>query len=438
MFRKTMRKTAWRAAGIGTSAIVALGLVGCAPASTESNSSGNGESASTGQAVELLLWMQRDEYLPADAFAQFEAQNPGVTVRAVTIPAEEQISTFLRSSAAGDTPDVLMPTTDLWPPLAEQGLLHDMTDQLLTWQSEDPEGYADAQAGLAFGTALDGVTYGVGMTAAPTWLVYRKDWFEDAGISVPSTYDELLDAARALKSARPDVTAFGIVGGRQASPAAKFLTLFYNMGGEHVNGVPQFDSPAGIYLLEYYQTLVREGLAHPDTLAWTSAETRGSFIEGVEGMTMISSNIYPTIQESLEFGTEWGIIPQLTRGDAKPMMTFRAVTALIGGNTEHPNEAAKLVRYLAGPDYGVEISLRYMASLNAAVSRSAEYLEIASWAPDIEESVANAQPLPANRVSGELYQIIHDMKQEAIGNPNADATDIAQRAQEQLDEIAGQ
>lgn len=438
MFQNSKRKPGWRAASIGTGAIVALGLIGCAPATTESDTSGDGESASTGQEVELLLWLQRDEFLPTDAFAEFEAENPGVTVRAVTIPAEEQIATFLRSSAAGDSPDVLMPTTDLWPPLAEEGLLYDMADELAAWQSEDPEGYADAKAGIAFGTAGDGITYGVGMTGAPTWLVYRKDWFEDAGISVPSTYDELLDAARAIKASRPDDTAFGIVGGRAASPAAKFLTLFYNMGGEHVNGVPQFDSPAGIYLLEYYQTLVREELAHPDTLAWTSGETRGSFIEGNEGMTMISSNIYPSIQESLEYGSEWAIIPQLTRGDAEPMMTFRAVTALMAGNTEHPSEAAKLVRYLAGPDYGVDVSVRYMASLNAAVSRNDEFLDVASWAPDLEEFVADSQPLPANKVSADLYQVIHDMKQEAIANPNADAADIAERAQEQLDEIAGQ
>lgn len=442
MFQNTKLKSAWRAVAIGTSAIVALGLVGCASATTDtttdSDTSGNGESASTVQEVELLIWLQRDEFLPTDAFAQFEAENPGVTVRAVTIPAEEQISSFLRSSTAGDSPDVLMPTTDLWPPLADQGLLYDMTDELSAWQSEDPEGYADAQAGIAFGTAGDGVTYGVGMTGAPTWLVYRKDWFEDAGISVPTTYDELLDAARAIKSSRPGDTAFGIVGGRTSSPAAKFLTLFYNMGGEHVNGVPQFDSPAGIYLLEYYQTLVREGLAHPDTLAWTSGETRGSFIEGIEGMTMISQNIYPSIQESLEYGDEWAIIPQLSRGDSKPMMTFRAVTALIAGNTEHPSEAAKLVRYLAGPDYGLDISVRYQPSLNAAVQRSAEYLAVASWAPDLEDFIANAKPLPANAVSADLYQIIHDMKQEAIGNPNADAAGIAERAQERLDQTAGQ
>lgn len=428
-FLTTKSSPVAKAGALGLSAVIALGIAGCAPA--ESNGGADEE-------VELLIWLQRDEFLPTDSFAQFEEDNPGITVRAVTVPAEEQISSFLRSAAAGDTPDVLMPTTDLWPPLAQEGLLYDMSDELAAWQAEDPDSYEDAAAGIAFGTANDGVTYGVGITGAPTWMVYRTDWFDEAGIATPTTYEEMLDAARVIQQEQPDVTPFGIVGARTSSPAAKFLTLFYRMGGEHVDGVPQFDSEAGIYLLEYYQTLVREGLAHPDTLAWTSGETRGSFIEGVEGMTMISQNIYPTIQDSLEYGSEWAIIPDLVREGAEndALMTFRAVTALVAGNTEHPEEAAALVRYLAGPDYGLDISVRYQPSLNAAVQENPDYLAVAPWAPELQDFIANAQPLPANRVSADLYEVIHDMKQEAIGNPDADAADIARRAQERMNDIA--
>lgn len=443
-FQPTKLKAGWRAIAIATSAFVALGVAGCAPTASQGPAESaapatTAESGAPVQDVELVIWLQRDEFLPSDAFAQFEADNPGVTVRATTVPAEEQIPSFLRSIAAGDAPDVLMPTTDLWPPLAEQGLLYDMKDELAAWEAEDPQGFADARAGIAFGTAGDGVTYGVGMTGAPTWMVYRKDWFDAANLPAPKTYGELLDAARVIKAARPNVTPFGIVGARAASPAAKFLTLFYNMGGQHVNGVPQFDSSTGIYLIEYYQTLVREGLAHPDTLAWGSGETRGSFIEGVEGMTMISQNIYPRVQESLQYGAEWAIIPNLVRegSESQAMMTFRAVTALVAGNTKHPREAALLVRYLAGPDYGLDISVRYQPSLNAAVQANPEYLSIAPWAPELEQFIANAKPLPANRVSADLYQVIHDMKQEAISRPNASAADIARRAQLEMNKIAG-
>ncbi len=385
-----------------------------------------------------MLWLQRDEFLPSDSFEAFEAEHENITVRTVTIPAEEQVSSFLLSSAAGDAPDVLMPTTDLWPPLAQEGALYDMTDLLQTWEEEDPEGFANAATGIAFGTAADGVTYGVGMTGAPTWMVYRTDWFADAGIDEPQTYDELLEAARTIQDEHPDMTPFGIVGGRAASPAAKFLTLFYMMGGTQVDGVPQFDSEAGIYLLEYYQTLMREGLASNDTLAWTSDQTRGSFIEGIEGMTMISQNIYPSIEDSLAFGEEWGVLPHLTRDGADRLMTFRAVTALIAGNTEHPYEASLLVRYLAGEEYGLDISMRYQPSLNAAVQENEEYLAQSPWVPELTEYLASAQPLPAHANAAEIYEVIHDMKQEAIGNPDADAAAIARDAQEQMDAIASE
>jgi ABC-type glycerol-3-phosphate transport system substrate-binding protein len=269
-------------------------------------------------------------------------------------------------------------------------------------------------------------------------MTYRADWFAEAGIDTPQTYNDLLKAARVIKQERPGVTPFGIVGARTSSPAAKFLTLFYRMGGESVNGIPQFDSEAGRFLLGYYQTLMREELAHPDTLAWTSGESRGSMIEGIEGMTMISQNIYPTLNGTLEYGSEWALLPGLYREGAQSemVMTFRAVTALVAGNTLYPDEAALLVRYLAGPDYGLDLSVRYQPSLNASVATNPEYLAVAPWAPDLESYVAAAKPLPANVVSSALYDIVHDMKQEAISNPNADVADIAKRAQAQMTAIA--
>lgn len=433
MFAHASKKRFPRAVAMTVGAVLTLGLAGCAGGNTEA-------TGDSDEPVELEIWIQRDEFLPTGGFDEFEAANPGITVKTVTVPAEEQISTFLRSAASGDAPDVLMPTTDLWPPLAEQGLLYDMTELLAQWEEENPEEFEDAAAGIAFGTAQDGVPYGIGIAGAPTWMTYRADWFQEAGIETPETYEELLEAARTIKAERPDVTPFGIVGARAASPAAKFLTLFYRMGGTHENGVPQFDSEAGIFLLEYYQTLVKEKLAHPDTLAWTSGETRGSFIEGIEGMTPISQNIYPEINEALEYGTEWALLPDLHREghEDDATMTFRAITALMAANTEYPEESALLIRYLAGPDYGVDLSTRYQPSLNAAVGENPEYLEVAPWVSDLAPHVAEAQPLPAHAKAAELYEIVHDMKQEAIGNPDADAAEIAKKAQERMSSVVAE
>ncbi|WP_218221228.1 ABC transporter substrate-binding protein [Nesterenkonia sp. Act20] len=433
-----IRGRATRTIGALSVASLALGLAACGGGDEQS---GGVSEAASDEEVELTLWLQRDEFAPTDSFEAFEEEHENITVNTVTIPAEEQVSSFLRSSAAGDTPDVLMPTTDLWPALAEQeGALYDMTSLLETWEEEDPEGYEAASAGIRFGTAQDGSTYGVGISGAPTWTLYRKDWFEEAGIEPPETYEELLEGAKTIKEEHPESTAFGLVGGRSASPASHFLTYFYRMGGTHENGVPQFDSEAGIALLEYYQDLVKEGLAHRDTLTWTTDQTRGTFIEGQLGTVQMSQNLYPTVEESLTYDEEWAILPDIHREGAEDdlLMTYRAVTALVAGSTEHPYEASLLVRYLAGEEYGVDLSKRYQPSLNAAVQEDEEYLDVAPWVPELADNMDAAEPLPANPNSIELYEVIQDMKQEAIDNPDADAAEIAANGQEALDAIGSE
>ena len=388
--------------------------------------------------IVVTVWFPRDDQVPAGGFDRFHDEYPTIRVDTTVVPAEEQVSSYLRASQAGDAPDILIPTTDLWIPLAQQGRLLDIGPYLEAWEADDPEGFAANAVGIEFGTSQDGVTYGVGLTGAPTWMTYRADWFEEAGIETPETYEDLLEAARVLKEERPDVTPFGIVGARAASPAAKFLTLFYMMGGTHEDGVHQFDSEAGIYLLEYYQTLMREDLANSDTLSWDSGNTRGGLMEGIIGTTMISQNIYPQVIDALEYGEEWDMLPGLHREghEDERVMTFRAVTGLITADTENPYETSLVLRYLADFENSLEVSLRYQPTLRADVNEDPGYLEQAPWLDKLQPYLDEARPLPAHPSAAELYQVIHDMKQEAIANPDADAAEIAARAQAAMNDIA--
>lgn len=56
-------------------------------------------------------------------------------------------------------------------------------------------------AGVEFG---DGV-YAVPQDSGPTGLMYRSDIFTEYGLTVPTTWDEYIETARALKAANPDL-----------------------------------------------------------------------------------------------------------------------------------------------------------------------------------------------------------------------------------------
>ena len=55
---------------------------------------------------------------------------------------------------------------------------------------------------------MDGKTYAVPYYAGSKYIFYRKDLFEAAGIAVPTTMDEFVQAAIDLKEANPDPANF--------------------------------------------------------------------------------------------------------------------------------------------------------------------------------------------------------------------------------------
>ena len=62
----------------------------------------------------------------------------------------------------------------------------------------------DLLPGFVDGGTVDGKTYAVPYYAGSKFVFYRKDLFEKAGLEVPTTMDEFVDAAVTLKQANPE------------------------------------------------------------------------------------------------------------------------------------------------------------------------------------------------------------------------------------------
>ncbi|MCL2800160.1 MAG: sugar ABC transporter substrate-binding protein [Treponema sp.] len=98
-------------------------------------------------------------------------------------------------------------------------------------------------------------------------LYYRRDLFRAAGLSVPTNFAELENAARILNSG--GVTGFGSRGA--GSPAVTQISSFlYNYGARFIeNGVAVFDSPQALEAFRLYGRLL--GVSGPQsvsTMSW--------------------------------------------------------------------------------------------------------------------------------------------------------------------------
>ncbi len=134
---------------------------------------------------------------------EFETQNPGSTLTIEEQDWEglvERLTTSLGSEE--ETPDVVEVGNTQSPTFTNVGAFTDITDNL------DELGGDDLLPGFVEAGTVDGNTYAVPYYAGSKFVFYRKDLFAKAGIEVPTTLDEFVDAAIALKQDNADVPNF--------------------------------------------------------------------------------------------------------------------------------------------------------------------------------------------------------------------------------------
>ncbi|MGR3491261.1 MAG: ABC transporter substrate-binding protein [Shimia sp.] len=128
---------------------------------------------------------------------------------------------------------------------------------------------------------IDGQVMAVAFMANAQHLVYRSDVLEQAGVEVPTTYEEMLAAAEAI---REQGILENPIGGPYAAGwnlAQEFNNMFLGYGGTHfVEGTaePNVNTEAGIQTLEMMKALSE--YMNPDFLTHDSNATNAEYRAG--------------------------------------------------------------------------------------------------------------------------------------------------------------
>lgn len=393
--------------------------------------------------VSLRLWFGRDQFVPDDAFASFRAEYPNIELQIDTIPLEQAAADYIRVYNAGQAPDVLQISAGTIGILSERGMLLDIAPIVDTWKAENPALY-DAMAPITWGMGqYNGTQHGMSLHHGPYWFVYRSDVLKEIGAEVPKNWGEVLEVGRQVRAARPDMYGFVLRASSAQSPAWA-LGNFFAMGGEvDEAGVMQIDSPVGHEWMRFYQALMRDDIAHPDTLAWGSGEFRASFISGTGAMANIGLNIFPEVEKALKFGEQWDLVaaPMPLQGfEDKARHVSAGWPYWVSSQTKHPYEVGLVLQYLADFDQSLSVAKRYQPVTNTIVMDSADYLAVAPWAPTIMEEWADIEPRPSHFNQVGMEPIIRDAHQWAISNPNATDEELKKAAadfQTKLNRVIG-
>lgn len=289
---------------------------------------------------------------------RFEAEHPGIRVRAQYIPTGDGLVQKLISSLASRTaPDVSWVHADFLGQLAEARAIYPMAHFIDGPDGLTDEEFADILPELLRGATWRDTLYALPMEATLLALFYNKDRFREAGLDPerpPQTWEELRTYTRALSvdengDGRFERFGFYVPVFEASGPLNVWMVLqwspfVWQAGGRLVDPAQTaaaYDSEAGVQALTFWRDLHRD-MGAP---AYSLGHDLG-FAAQYVAMVMDGPWDLPRFRD-LRF--DWGIAP-LPAGPAGPATYLAGEHLAIFRQTEHPEAAWTFVKWMLRPD----------------------------------------------------------------------------------------
>lgn len=376
-------------------AVAALALTTLAACGSDDDGSSTDDGGA--ESADIRVWLNGTD-TPQEARdwlkKTFEEDNPGSTL---TIEQQEwdglveKLTTALSSES--ETPDVVEIGNTQAPTFTSAGAFSPLTDEL------DDLGGDDLLPGFVEGATVDGETYAVPYYAGSKYIFYRKDLFEKAGLEVPTTLDEFVQAAITLKKDNPKPANFSgfWFPGQDWRNGAAFIwsaggDLAVEDGGEWTGSLSSPESVAG---LEMAQQLFAEASGAPKD--GNEADPWTPFCAGEVGM-MSTPGWVKGLLEDPETGCPDGHAKQVgvfalpgPDGDPAPVLLGGSDIA-IAAKSAHQDLAQEAVELMLSEDYQ---TLMAEAGLTPARTSLASLLGDDEYAEATQAAASNAKLTPA-------------------------------------------
>lgn len=400
---------------------------------------GDGDSS---EGAELEVWISRDFYVPGDEFASFEEET-GIGVTYDVVPDDDILQRLQRARDADQPlPDVIHDDGFLQPTYHQLDFLHPLGQCLERWEEEDPDNFNAIPEQQWEDGSVDGEVVGMPYGTAANFLFYNIPWFEDGGVEAPfQTWDGLLDAAGDLKDARPDGYPYAL----QALEGEGVNAQLMMMGGMNVpfeNAVPQLDTEAGLYILDFYKEMADQGITNPEAIAHGENETRGNFLSGRAALLIDSVSAFDDFEEpeDYNYGEHFGVTPLpvvKSEGGEEGVNYGTSRHYHIVSETEHPEEACDLFQWLMQTEQILGIvEVGGSPTRQSDAIYSDRMVELLPFFEDdsIKEAYLDMQPVPTSDQFGDIEDVLEQLFAEIAVGTDKTAQELADEYQPQLDE----
>jgi multiple sugar transport system substrate-binding protein len=390
-------------------------LVGCTD---------DGDGSGPGGPVELTFW----SWVPniETVVEVWNAANPDVQVTVSEQGAGDDLVTLVLTAAqAGDAPDLVQVEYQALPTLVSNDVLADISGHVGDVADDFAEGLWQQ---VTLGT--DAV-YALPQDAGPMMLYYRADLFNELGLTVPTTWEEFAQTARAVREADPDryLTTFsandpGWFAGLAQQAGARWWAIEGDAWRVSIN------DPATRRVAEFWNGLVAEDAVDDQpmyTPEWNAALNDGTqlaWVSAVWGPGVLAGNA-----ESTAGRWRMAPLPQWSTGEQ--------VTGNWGGSSTgvttdsaHAEAAAEFAVWLNTSPEAVELLVTegglYPASTTGQSSPAlAEPPEFFSEQADFYDLARTIADTAAGFTWGPNVNVAYDAYRDAFGAAITDRTPFA-------------
>lgn len=329
--------------GIMTSSV----LAGC-QGSIEKDE-GNKENVSSDSDKQITLTFLRAgtsenvQRVYEELIEEYEKENPNINIEYEQVGFGEELETKLNTMyASGMAPDIVRAPISTIAERASRGQYAKLDSYIEKWEEKDnilPAAYDVA--------SYKGNQYGIAVNIESSFLFYRKDMFEEAGLDTekaPTTWEELLEYAEKLTVRDGDsVTRAGFSIPTSAGHST-FIPFARQNGAELVDiekDVPTFNDEKSIEALDYLSQFSKKNLLIP----YINNKDDNPFDTGKAAMRYGDINAYIALQEK---GVDWLDEVGFATGIGKEKISSFGGCQIMFMSEEgqHKDEAWKFIQYL--------------------------------------------------------------------------------------------
>ena len=246
-----------RGIALGTALVTVLGLAACSSGGSSAESSASGSQGTKAvtfwggwtDSVQVKQLQQQ-----ADKFNESQSE-----YKVTYVPQETLEQKLLTGLASGQVPDVVLWDRTNTPVYVSKGALTPIDDLVSRDNVDTGQYYSEALQEMTVSDQL----YGLPVTVDVRALFYNKKLLDDAGVSVPTTWEELEEVAPKVTEVENGKTT---VSGFMVNDTGLFSMYLKQAGGTMLNAdgtATAFNNEHGLAVLDLWKNLLDNKVYQP-------------------------------------------------------------------------------------------------------------------------------------------------------------------------------